>query len=77
MFGQDRHEFVTGDGFLLEEVGVADCIQSHHVVFVAHADEHLYELRAGHAEERHFCLSGHGLGDEGLARTRETYKQGS
>ena len=35
--GEDAHEFVTGDGFLFEEVGVVDSFKCHHVIFVTHA----------------------------------------
>jgi hypothetical protein len=34
------------------------------------ADEHLDELRAAHAEERHPAFPGHGLGEQGLAGAR-------
>jgi hypothetical protein len=33
----------------------------------AHPDEHLHELRAGHRQERHLRLPGHGPGDQRLA----------
>ena len=42
-----------------------------------HSDEHLHEVGAADAEERHVCLSGHGLGEQGLAGTRRPHEQGS
>ena len=43
---------------LLEQVADAAC---------AHADEHLDEVGAGDAEERHVGFAGHGAGQQGLA----------
>ena len=41
----------------------------------AQADEHLDELRAAHAEERHPAFAGHGLGEQGLAGARRSDQQ--
>ena len=41
----------------------------------AHADEHLYKLRAGHGEKRHAGFACNGLGKHGFTCTRRAYKQ--
>ena len=41
----------------------------------AHADEHLYKVRAAHREERYISLACHSLGQQGLARARRPYEQ--
>ncbi len=43
----------------------------------ADADEHLHELRAAQAEERHLGLAGHGFGEQRLARTGRSDEQHS
>src|SRR6185295_5322008 len=41
----------------------------------AHADEHFHEVRAGHREERHSSLAGHGLREQRLARAGRSEQQ--
>ena len=43
----------------------------------AHANEHLHEVRSAHAEEGHARLTGDGLGEQGLSRTRRAQQQGA
>jgi hypothetical protein len=42
-----------------------------------HADEHLHEFGAAHAEERHTALAGNGLCQKGLARSGGTDEKNS
>ena len=51
---------------LLEQVAHAAC---------AHAHEHLHEVGAGNAEERHARLAGHGLRQKRLAGARRAHEQ--
>ena len=41
----------------------------------AHAHEHLHKVRAADGEERHARLAGHGLGQQGLARSRRAHQK--
>ena len=41
----------------------------------AHTHEHFYELRTGDGEERHVCLAGDCLRQQGLTGTGRTYQQ--
>ena len=51
---------------LAEEVADARC---------THADEHLYEVRTAHGEERHSCLASHRLCQESLTSSWRTNEQ--
>ena len=51
---------------LAEEIAHAAC---------SHAHEHLDEVATAHREERHASLACHGLGQQGLARSRRSYEQ--
>ena len=43
----------------------------------SHTYEHLHEVASRHREEGYASLTGHGLGQQGLTRSRRTYEQGT
>lgn len=41
----------------------------------SHSDKHLDKLRTGYGKKRHFGLTGHGTGYQGLSRSRRAHQQ--